>query len=208
MALTRVKAGVMAVDSVATASIVNDAVDVNKLASNSVVTASIVDSTGASDGVTTGKIATSAVTTSKIADSTGASDGVTTSKLATNAVTTIKITDANVTLAKLSTAVQGRLGLELDSATAKTAAFNAAAGKKYYVDTTSSAITATLPASPTVGDNIQFIDLAGTFETNNLTLGRNGKKVLRAAADGVIDQNNFGLIWVFTGDSHGLLPIA
>jgi len=183
MALTRVKAGVMAVDSVATASIVNDAVNADKLASNSVVTASIVDSTGASDGVTT-------------------------SKLATNAVTTIKITDANVTLAKLSTAVQGRLGLELDSATAKTAAFNAAAGKKYYVDTTSSAITATLPASPTVGDNIQFIDLAGTFETNNLTLGRNGKKVLRAAADGVIDQNNFGLIWEFTGDTYGWLPIV
>ena len=105
-------------------------------------------------------------------------------------------------------AVQALGGLSLDSATAKTAAFNAAAGKKYYVDTTSSAITATLPASPTVGDNIQFIDLAGTFATNNLTLGRNGKKVLRAAADGVVDQNNFGLIWEFTGDTHGWLPIA
>ena len=193
MALTRVKAGVMAVDSVATASIVNDAVDVNKLGSNSVVTASIVDSTGASDGITTSKLAT---------------DSVTADKLASNAVVTASVVDANITLGKLSSAVQGRLGLELDSATAKTAAFNAAAGKKYYVDTTSSAITATLPASPTVGDNIQFIDLAGTFATNNLTLGRNGKKVLRAAADGVIDQNNFGLIWEFTGDTHGWLPIA
>ena len=192
MALTRVKAGVMAVDSVATASIVNDAVNADKLASNSVVTASIVDSTG-SDGVTTSKLA---------------NDCVTADKLASNAVVTASVVDANITLGKLSTAVQGRLGLELDSATAKTAAFNAAAGKKYYVDTTSSAITATLPASPTVGDNIQFIDLAGTFETNNLTLGRNGKKVLRAAEDGVIDQNNFGLIWEFTGDTHGWLPIV
>ena len=192
MALTRVKAGVMAVDSVATASIVNDAVNADKLASNSVVTASIVDSTG-SDGVTTSKLA---------------NDCVTADKLASNAVVTASVVDANITLGKLSTAVQGRLGLELDSATAKTAAFNAAAGKKYYVDTTSSPITATLPASPTVGDNIQFIDLAGTFETNNLTLGRNGKKVLRAAEDGVIDQNNFGLIWEFTGDTHGWLPIV
>ena len=192
MALTRVKAGVMAVDSVATASLVNDAVDVNKLASNSVVTASIVDSTG-SDGVTTAKLA---------------NDCVTADKLASNAVVAASVVDGNITLGKLSTAVQGRLGLELDSATAKTAAFNAAAGKKYYVDTTSSAITATLPASPTVGDNIQFIDLAGTVATNNLTLGRNGKKVLRAAADGVVDQNNFGLIWEFTGDTHGWLPIA
>ena len=52
MALTKVKAGVMATDSVATASIVNDAVNADKLASNSVVTASIVD-----DAVTLAKMA-------------------------------------------------------------------------------------------------------------------------------------------------------
>lgn len=170
-------------NSVSTVKIQNLAVTTDKLA----------NSTGASDGVTTGKIATSAVTDSK---------------LATNAVTTVKITDANVTLAKLAAAVQARLRPELDSATAKTSAFNAVAGKKYYVDTTSSAITATLPASPSVGDNIQFVDFAGTFATNNLTLGRNGKKVLRLAADGVVDQNNFAMIWEFTGDTHGWLPIV
>lgn len=179
-----------------------------KIQNLAVTTDKLANSTGASDGVTTGKIATSAVTTAKIADSTGASDGVTTAKLATNAVTTVKIADSNVTLAKLAAAVQGRLRPELDSATAKTSAFNAVAGKKYYVDTTSSAITATLPASPSVGDNIQFVDFAGTFATNNLTLGRNGKKVLRLAADGVIDQDNFAMIWEFTGDTHGWLPIV
>tara|TARA_B100000945_G_scaffold302340_1_gene285869 strand:- start:699 stop:1835 length:1137 start_codon:yes stop_codon:yes gene_type:complete len=164
-----------------------------KIQNLAVTTDKLANSTGASDGVTTGKIATSAVTDSK---------------LATNSVTTVKITDANVTLAKLAAAVQARLRPELDSATAKTAAFNAVAGKKYYVDTTSSAITATLPASPSVGDNIQFVDFAGTFATNNLTLGRNGKKVLRLAADGVVDQDNFAMIWEFTGDTHGWLPIV
>ena len=125
-----------------------------------------------------------------------------------NTVSTVKIQNLAVTAGKLATAVQARLRPELDSATAKTSAFNAAAGKKYYVDTTSSAITATLPASPTVGDSIQFIDFAGTFATNNLTLGRNGNKVLRVAADGVVDQNNFAMIWEYTGSTHGWLPVS
>ena len=55
----------------------DDAVGADQLASNSVVTASIVDSTGSSDGVTTAKLATSAVTTAKIAD-----DAITLAKMA------------------------------------------------------------------------------------------------------------------------------
>ena len=168
-------------------------IEVNRISASAVTIGTPDDNT-----VSTVKIQNLAVTTEKLANSTGASDGVTTAKLATNAVTA----------AKLATAVQARLRPELDSATAKTSAFNAAAGKKYYVDTTSSAITATLPASPTVGDSIQFIDFAGTFATNNLTLGRNGNKVLRVAADGVVDQNNFAMIWEYTGSTHGWLPVS
>jgi hypothetical protein len=44
----------------------------------------------------------------------------------------------------------------------------------YFINTTSNAITATLPASPTLGDFISFVDYAGTFDTNNLTVARNG----------------------------------
>ncbi len=58
----------------------------------------------------------------------------------------------------------------------KTANFNAAASEGYFVDTTSSAITATLPASPSVGDTIEFVDFARKFATNALTLGLNSLK--------------------------------
>jgi hypothetical protein len=44
----------------------------------------------------------------------------------------------------------------------------------YFINTSSNAITATLPASPTLGDFISFVDYAGTFDTNNLTVARNG----------------------------------
>jgi hypothetical protein len=47
----------------------------------------------------------------------------------------------------------------------------------YFINTSSNAITATLPASPTLGDFISFVDYAGTFDTNNLTVARNGNKI-------------------------------
>jgi hypothetical protein len=46
----------------------------------------------------------------------------------------------------------------------------------YFINTSSNAITATLPTSPTLGDFISFIDYAGTFDTNNLTVARNGTR--------------------------------
>jgi hypothetical protein len=56
----------------------------------------------------------------------------------------------------------------------KTTGFTAVAGEGYFCDTTSAAFTATLPAGPTLGDEISFIDYAGTFDTNNLTIAPNG----------------------------------
>ena len=56
----------------------------------------------------------------------------------------------------------------------KTGNFNVTAKEGYFVNTTSGAITATLPSSPTIGDFVSFIDYAGTFDTNNLTIARNG----------------------------------
>jgi hypothetical protein len=54
---------------------------------------------------------------------------------------------------------------------------NAVAGNGYFVNTTSAAFTITLPTSASIGDFISFIDYAGTFDTNNLTIGRNGHNI-------------------------------
>jgi hypothetical protein len=51
----------------------------------------------------------------------------------------------------------------------KTSGFTAVAGEGYFCNTTSAAFTATLPSSGTIGDEITFIDYAGTFDANNLT---------------------------------------
>lgn len=73
-------------------------------------------------------------------------------------------------------------GLILDS-TPKTANFTAVAGDRYYIDTTSAAFTMTLPAAPSIGDQVGIVDYAGTFATNNLIVGRNSLKIMGLEED-------------------------
>ena len=48
------------------------------------------------------------------------------------------------------------------------------AGKGYFVNTTSGAITMTLPASAVRGDEVWLVDYAGTFDTNTVSTERAG----------------------------------
>jgi len=73
--------------------------------------------------------------------------------------------------------VEGRTGTVDWDTTAKTGNFTAVSGNGYFVNTTSTAITLTLPASPSAGDIVSVKDYAYTFETNNLTVARNGSPI-------------------------------
>lgn len=87
----------------------------------------------------------------------------------------------------------------------KTSAFNVASSRGYFVDTSGGAVTATLPASPTAGDTVRFIDLSATFDSNNLTVARNGKKVQGDASDMTVATERAGFALVFSGDTQGWL---
>jgi len=82
-------------------------------------------------------------------------------------------------------------------------ALTIAANDRYFIDTTAAAQTATLPASPLVGDQISIIDLAGTFDTNNVTVARNGNNIMGLAEDLVISLEDAGVVLVYTGATNG-----
>lgn len=85
------------------------------------------------------------------------------------------------------------------------ATISVASGNGYFLNTTGNAITATLPASPTIGDEISFVDYAGTFDTNNLTVGRNSKNIQGAAADLTVATERAAFTLVFTDNTQGWL---
>ena len=84
----------------------------------------------------------------------------------------------------------GRTGTVDWDTTAKTASFTAVSGNGYFVNTTSGAVTMTLPASPSAGDIVSVKDYAYTFETNNLTVARNGSPIGGANTDNVVYSTN------------------
>jgi hypothetical protein len=89
--------------------------------------------------------------------------------------------------------------------TVKTGNFNAVASEGYFINTTSAAITATLPGSPSLGDSITFIDYAGTFDTNNLTIARNGNPIQGAASDLTVSIERAAFTLVYVDGTQGWL---
>ena len=98
----------------------------------------------------------------------------------------------------------GRTGtVDWQTGDIKTGDFTAANGKGYFVDTTSGAITVTLPSSPTAGDIVAVKDYAKTFDQNTCTLARNGSKIEGASSDSVLGTEGLALTIVFVDSTQG-----
>jgi hypothetical protein len=89
--------------------------------------------------------------------------------------------------------------------TVKTSSFTASAGFGYLVNTTSSTITVTLPASPSIGQSVVVVDYAGTSATNNITVAPNGSPINKSVANIVISTNRTGLTFVYIDATQGWL---
>ena len=64
----------------------------------------------------------------------------------------------------------------------KTSTFTAVAGEGYFINTTGGAFEMDLPAG-SIGDEISFIDYAGTFDSNALTIDQNGTEKIAGSTD-------------------------
>lgn len=73
---------------------------------------------------------------------------------------------------------------------------------KYFVNT-SAARTLTLPASPSVGDEIQVFDASNLAGTNNVTISSNGGKINGSVQDAIVDVNGGAMVLIYTGSTYG-----
>ena len=141
-----------------------------------------------------------------------------TTTVGSGAGNTINVCGSSVTLGRSGGTVSlasgasqsgfGRAGSVDWQTTIKTGDFTAASGEGYFINTTSGAITMTLPSSPSVGDIVAFKDYANTFDTNNLTIGRNGQPISGDTLDPTIETEGQALTLVYGDSTKGWQSVA
>jgi len=137
------------------------------------------------------------------------------SKIEVNAIepqcgTTLTLGASGDTVTLASGASQsgfGRTGTVDWQTTIKTSNFTAANGEGYFVNTTSGAITVTLPASPSAGNIVSVSDYAKTSASNNITIARNSSNIDGSATDLVLNTAGVAVTLVFADATKGWKPV-
>ena len=201
-------------DSVTTSKIQDDAVTAAKIAADAVGASEI-----AADAVGASELANDAVDTNAVAD-----NAITLAKMAGITRASIIVGDASGDPSALAKGTSEQVlrvntaGTDLEYADAvggaawalKTGAYTAVAGDGVMVDTSSSAITITLPISsgpPALGDFVRILDATGNAATNNITVARNGNKIQGATADLTIATARAAIGLVYVNAAQGWVLI-
>lgn len=85
----------------------------------------------------------------------------------------------------------------------KTANYSAAAGDRIFVDTSSSQVTVTLPATPAMGHRIEIVHVGGDLATNKMVIARNGEPIMALAEDMDVTSNNISLEMIYVDATRG-----
>jgi hypothetical protein len=150
-----------------------------------------IGSKGVKDAeISAADIAPGTITSAKIASGTIAND-----RLANNTTT---INGTSIALGASGNIVAGT-----DWQAVKTSNYTAVAGQGIFANTSGSAWTLTLPASPTIGDEVTIFDYSGSFGTNNLTINRNGSKIDAAESNSVLSVSKTNVRFVFIDSTQG-----
>ena len=84
-----------------------------------------------------------------------------------------------------------------------TSAYAAIRGDKVITDSSGGAFSVTLPASPAVGDKVEFYDGAGSWSTFNITILRNGSNIEGLAADYTLNVSGKNAMAVYISSAQG-----
>jgi len=92
-------------------------------------------------------------------------------------------------------------GSELKVWRAVTAAETVQAGAQLLVNTNGGGVTITLPASPSTGDMVTFVDQGYDFDSNALVVDRNSSNIANAASNLTVNTQGAAFSLVFSGDA-------
>tara|TARA_Y100001938_G_scaffold150540_1_gene241956 strand:- start:5 stop:1366 length:1362 start_codon:yes stop_codon:yes gene_type:complete len=102
----------------------------------------------------------------------------------------------------------GRTGtVDWQTGSIKTATFTAANGEGYFCNTSAGAFNITLPSSPSAGDIVALKDYNGTFNTNNLTIDRNGSPLNGASSNFALTVDNTSMTLVYVDGIEGWMAV-
>ena len=192
-------------NAITTAKIQDGAITAAKIADGTVVAADIADGaiTGAKVNST---FDISAKTVTLPASVSGLGTGITNAQLA-GSIANAKLANSSITIngTAIALGASGEISAGTSWQAVKTSDFTAAAGEGYFVNTTSGAITATLPGSASIGDEVSIIDYAGTADTNNITIGRNSHKIQGDASDLTVSTERAAFTLVYVDATQGWL---
>jgi len=93
----------------------------------------------------------------------------------------------------------------------KTSNFTAVAGEGYFINTAGGAFEIDLPGSPSVGDEIVFVDFSRSFGSAALTLDQGSNKfqsVVASTTKPVYDTSGQTIQIVYSGSTQGWLPTS
>src|SRR6056300_354717 len=130
-------------------------------------------------------------------------------RLATGTIANASLSNSSITINGTSISLGGSssVGVDVNWQSVITAdgstTTTSVAGNGYMIDTTSAAHTINLPASASLGDQIAIKDYAGTFGSNNLTIGRNGHNIQGVANNSSISTNRASLLLVYVDSTKG-----
>ena len=99
-------------------------------------------------------------------------------------------------------------GASLAWQSVQTTGFTAVKGNAYPCNTTSAGFTVTLPATPSAGDQVQLVDYAGTFDTNQLIIDPNGEDIEGETDDLTLRGEREGVILTYIDSTQGWIATS
>jgi hypothetical protein len=85
----------------------------------------------------------------------------------------------------------------------KSANYAASSGDFVFANTSSAAWTLTLPSSPSLGDKVTVVDYDGSWDTNNLTIARNGHNINGTAENLTCDVSCSSVSLIYVNSTVG-----